>query len=557
MYDNQILERNFLSLSLHNKDLVTRLSQCGFSDKLRIDRSRSGNLVPVLRFQNRDYALHSLFDPVREGHRYSSKITGGGYVVVFGFGACYHISELLKRKDISGILIIEKDMAILKSVLREIDLSVVLSDPRISVLIDNSIEEIMEYLLSNYLPAVYGDFQTITLRSRVDSEKEYFNSVMESIRKVLGTLSDDYTVQTWFGKRWFSNSVANLSLAGSSTAVIPPQRRVSIAAAGPSLEMHLPLIEKSRDDSYLISTDTALSCLMKSDIIPDLVISIDCQQITYHHFMSGYPADVPLVMDLASPPALSRLTGQTIFFTSGHPFSLYAAGNWRKFPFIDTSGGNVTHAALSLADSLGASEIFIYGADYSYPEGKSYARGTYIYPYFYSRSGRTSPTENSFYSFLYRNSNISKTRTEYGYRYTTRPMLSYKERLEKYSSVINGRIIAVPGMGEKINIPGGSAAPVNPESRSFSRLFSAGKPTTDWKSFLSTYRKKLSELPVPEDPPSVYFSGLEFPEKDIWTTLFPVAAVLRKKYRETGITSAEVLMEVRSWALDIIDRYIS
>ena len=34
----------------------------------------------------------------------------------------------------------------------------------------------------------------------------------------------------------------------------------------------------------------------------DLVLSIDCQHISYHHFLRGYPSGAPLVLDLASPP---------------------------------------------------------------------------------------------------------------------------------------------------------------------------------------------------------------------------------------------------------------
>ena len=552
MQNNQIFNRNQLSLSLHNEQLALQLSSSEKSGRVHIKLSRTGKPVPVIRYNDRDYALHSLFDPEKEGERTSALVTGGGYIVVFGFGACYHIRPLLKRDDINGILLVDKDIEIIKSVLSEIDLSDILSDSRISILIDKTEPEIIEYLPANYLPAVTGDFQTLSLRSRVEFEKKYFSGIMNSIRSVLETLSDDYTVQTWFGKRWFINSVANLAAAQRSTTVIAPQRSVLIAAAGPSLEIQLDLIREKKEHSFLISTDTALSCLLKNDIKPDLVISIDCQQITYHHFMYGYPEDVPLVADLASPPAVSRLTDRTLFFTSGHPFSHYINRNWRKFPFVDTSGGNVTHAALSLADTLGASEIFLFGADYSYPEGKTYARGTYVYPYFHSKADRKNTNESLFYNFLYRNKNITMSETEYGYRYTTRPMVSYKERLEKYSSNVSGKIIPVPGLGEQINIP-----PSERMKNTSTSILSAGRYSTDWKSFLSSYKEKLLNLPVPEGSPTVYFSKLEYPDKDIWTTLFPAAAVLRKKYKETGRSSSDILIEIREWALDVISMYLS
>lgn len=551
MQDNQIFNRNQLSLSLHNEELALQLSHCGTSDSISFKSARNGETVPVLKNQDRDYALHSLFDPAKEGERNSAAISGGGYLVIFGFGACYHIRPLLQRDDINGILLIDRDISMIKSILSTIDLSDLLSDSRISILIDKTEQEITEYLPANYLPAVTGDFQTLTLRSRVETEKDYFSGIMDSIRAVLDTLSDDYTVQTWFGKRWFINSIANLASAQNSTTIVRPRKKALIAAAGPSLEMQLDDLRLRQKDSFLISTDTALSCLLKHSIKPDLVISIDCQQITYHHFMAGYPEDVPLVLDLASPPAVSRLTDNTLFFTSGHPFSRYVNRNWRKFPFVDTSGGNVTHAALSLADTLGASEIYIYGADYSYPEGKSYARGTYIYPYFIGRSGRKESIESLFYGFLYRNDKIRMSKTDYGYRYTTRPMVSYKERLERYASKVSGRIIPVPGLGEEIIIPSVDKQIINTKN-----LLSAGRSRTDWKTFLGSYKEKLINLPEPAGSPPVYLSMLDYTDKDIWTTLFPVAAVLRKKYKDTDKTASEILSEVRSWALDVINMYL-
>lgn len=549
MFNTDIFDRNLLSLSLHNEELAIALTRTELGQDLKIKSSKTGIPVPVILFNEREYSLHSLFDPEKEAERYSSSVKGGGYIVVFGFGAGYHVKALLQREDVNGILIIDRGMSMLKSVLGSIDLSDVLSDPRVSLLVDKSIAYIQEYLPANYLPAVTGDFNTLSLRSRVETDKNYFNAVFDSIKFVLDTLSDDYTVQTWFGKRWFINTIANLEPAERAVTILSPKRNICVAAAGPSLEKQLEDIVRRQSNSFLISTDTALACLLKNDIKPDLVISIDCQQITYHHFMAGYPRDIPLVLDLASPPQLSRLSDKTIFFTSGHPFSKYINRNWRNFPFVDTSGGNVTHAAVSLADSLGAHNIYIYGADFSYPEGKSYARGTYIYPYFTSRSVRTESLETDFYNFLYRKDNITMMKTDYGFRYHTRPMLSYKERLENFAERINANIIPVEGLGEPINVPAKKSVGSSTE------LFAAGVSRSSWISFLSVYRAKLENLSVPDMPPSRYLSSLDYTDLDIWTTLFPVAAVLRKKYKNTAITAPEILREVRKWALEVTDLF--
>ena len=47
---------------------------------------------------------------------------------------------------------------------------------------------------------------------------------------------------------------------------------------------------------------------------------------------------------------------------------------------------------------LGAKEIILYGADYSYPEGKPYARGTYFFPIFEANANRLNPSIKQFYA---------------------------------------------------------------------------------------------------------------------------------------------------------------
>ncbi len=550
MNDDNIFNRNLLSLSIHNKELALNLSKCEPSKKLLFKTSRNDYPIPVININGREYSLHSTFDPQKEGNRYASTIKGGGYVVVFGFGAAYHIKALLDRNDVNSILIIDKDISMFKSLLCFMDLSKILSDSRISILIDKNEEYIKNYLPANYLPAISGDFNTVSLRARVDSEPDYFNSIFNSIKSVLNTLSDDYTVQTWFGKRWFINSLSNLEAAEKSVGVLPPQKDVSIIGAGPSLELQIKELKDRRKKTFIISTDTALSCLLNNSVVPDLVISIDCQQITYHHFIGGFPKEIPLILDLASPRFLSNLSDKTLFFTSGHPFSHYVNRNWRQFPFVDTSGGNVTHAAISLAESLSADTIRIYGADFSYPEGKSYARGTYLYPYFMSKSARVSSIETNFYNFLYRNDNIDMEKTDYGFRYNTRPMLSYKERLELFAYEINASIIPAEGMGVKLNFTERKKRKEVPE------IFAAGKASTSWQLFLSSYKTKLENLSVPASSPASYFSSLEYSEKDIWTTLFPVAAVFRKKNQNTKMRSSDILNEVKEWALEAINHHL-
>ncbi len=543
-----------LSLSSRNNHLAIKLGSIEESKIVSFRKSKKGPIIPVLKFGTQERPLHSTIDPEREGLRYYSNSKVSGYLVFLGLGAAYHIIPFLDQSDISEILVIDKDISLFKSILANLDLSQFILNKRVKFLIDPDYITVKEYLLSNYLPAVSGNLHILNLRSRFSIEEAYFTTILTSIEDLLESLSADFSVQSHFGKRWFINTIYNLKKAQSVKNILPHIKKAIITGAGPSLEFQLPSLKKHRETSFLIATDTSLPFLIKNNIKPDLVISIDCQHITFHHFFAGFPPDIPLVLDLASPAWLTRQSDNIIFFTSGHPFSQFVNKNWRNFPHIDTSGGNVSHAAISLADKLGAKEILLYGVDFSYPQGKSYARGTYLYPYFMSTSNRFTTSESSFVSFIFYNKKTLTNHTEYGISYTTTPMISYKERLETASINLNAAIIQKGKTGVPIQLP---KRKINPIKRSnITPFFSAGSNSKNWTDFLIEYSKNLKMLPDPEISLSEYYSKLNSSQKDLCTTLFPTAAALRRSVK-TKVNGSMILKNTIDWTIKLIDGYIS
>lgn len=542
-----------LSLSSRNSKLAISLGNVKSSEKVSFKKSKKGPIVPFIKTGIQDRPLHSTIDPVREGLRYYSNSKANGYIIFMGFGAAYHIKPFLEQSDISEILIIDKDISLFKAVLSNIDLSHFILNSRVKFLIDPDSSIVKEYLLSNYLPAVSGNLHILNLRSRFTIEEKYFTAILNGIESLLESLSDDFSVQSHFGKRWFINTLSNLKKAQAVKNILPHVKKALITGAGPSLEYQLPSLLENRKSSYLIATDTSLPFLIKNDIKPDLVISIDCQHITFHHFFAGFPKDTPLVLDLASPSWLTRQSDNIVFFTSGHPFSKFVSTSWRSFPYIDTSGGNVSHAAISLADKLGAKEILLYGVDFSYPQGKSYARGTYLYPYFMSTSNRLETSENSFVSFIFYNKKTVTKQKPHGISYTTTPMISYKHRLEKASINLNANIIQVEGLGEHIQLPERNNTY---QGRSnVTQFFSAGSCSNNWIDFIQDYSDSIKNLPKPGISLSEYYSRLNPSQKNLCTTLFPAAAALRRSGR-SEVNGAMILNDAIKWTIDLIKSYL-
>jgi hypothetical protein len=552
MSDPSILERNLLALSANHPELGRAVTRIDPAPNVGLTVSRTGSQVPVYLGEGRPVQLHSTVDPQREGRRFFHNYGGAGYLVFLGLGGGYQIRPFVESSDSARIIVIEKDLAFLRTVLAQIDMRPILLDPRVRLMAGESAERIKDFLLSDYLPAIYGDLKTVPLRPSIEAGGPYYTQLIQSIRELIGMVADDYTVQAQFGKKWYVNTLANLPSIQNSTVTVKPVQRAFVTGAGPSLESQIPELRSIRESGYLIASDTSLPALLSYGVIPDLVISIDCQLVSYHHFLQGMPDQVPLLLDLASPPVLTRLSRRSAYFTSNHPLSLYLSSHWRPLPYIDTSGGNVSHAAVSLAKFLGAKQIYLLGIDFSYPEGKAYCRNTYLYPLFRSQESRLKPLENLFLSFILKNETIMKDRIQGSLRYTTRPLIGYKERLERYLQAWNTEVISLPGKG----VPLESKPVKGEEGRRPGQILAAGAPKTDWRAFLNGYIQNLQSLPIPWSPISRYLYELDEAQRSIWFTLYPAAAAFREHDRQDQTREHLLLRRVRDWSIEVAKRFL-
>ncbi len=548
---NGILQRNLLALSASDPGLADRISKARTDPDITLETARTGAPIPVLRREAGNIALHSRMDPEREASRLAAAYPGGGFIVFLGLGAGYGMKPFLDRPTTGGVLVVEYSLDILRAILEKFDLAPLLSDRRVRLLVDPDEPTLERAIFEAYIPILNGDLAAVPLRSRVDADPARFSEAVEAVRRVISRVSDDYSVQAFFGRRWFSNTIRNLYAAEKTVRPLTPIREAIVTAAGPSLDDLAPDLEKARAGKYLIATDTSMGALLARRIIPDAVVSIDCQHISYYHFLTPVPGEVPLVLDLASPPSVARRARRVHFFSSGHPFCRFVSSHFRPFPSLDTSGGNVTHAAVSLADALGARRIFLYGADFSYPAGACYARGTYIHRYFRIRSGRMSPQEGLFASFLYRNLQVDREIDPDGsFRYVTKPLQAYRQRLEGFASTLEAELVPVRGTGVAIRVPRPAQGSPGPSSRL--TLFAPGRATCSAREFMEAYRDGLAGLPTLTPPSALRFRNLSPEEQDLWTTLLPAAAALRRGMGETQTAPQELMERTRAWALEIV-----
>jgi hypothetical protein len=543
----RVLASNLEALARRHPGLAQAIRESDTDTRIGIARARTGALVPLVRIRSRGVPLHSLYDPLAEARKAVATLPETGCVVTYGLGAGHLVSALLERPDVALVFIVEKDASTLRSLLALFPLERLLCDPRVTLCAGT--EAIHARLPSAWLPALMGNLGTMPLRAWCDIDPSFLERAASEVQKGINAARADYAVQAHFGKRWHTNILLNLERMGCCNRHIPEVGSACITAAGPSLDENFANVAAEKGSSFIVATDTSLPALRGAGIEPDAVLSIDCQNHSCHHFMHGAPENALVVFDAASPPCLARRYPHAAFVRSNHPLLSYFAVRGLTLPLLDMSGGNVTHAAMSLGRSLGAARVSLFGADFSYPDGKPYARGTYLYDFFGCRQGRLAPLESQFAAFLFRSPGISRQSVEGTHLYTTPILTAYRDKLVEMIGALDAEVMPAAGHGlplPSIRRAHLEAGPHPSGSRRDPAWEQAGMKS-DWKGLLAGYARGLEDLAQIPAKPGPSFHSLSTAQAELVLTLLPVAASMRRE--NGGDAGSGAVEEARVWAL--------
>jgi hypothetical protein len=558
MMNNQdtrnFFEKNLQTLRAKDTGLYAKLSAARtMLGRYTFLESRTGRVVPAIAAPGaQPQALHSTFDPEKEAQRLAVTLNEGwaepGFVVFLGLGAAYAAEAALSAGSASHVLVIDFDIDGIAELLGSCEYAS-LGDPRFTLLIDPDANLIQKTILELYNPCLCGGIKTIPLRARVERDKEKFAFVVEAVQQAIEKISADYSAQAHLGMRWFSNIIRNLGVEQSQNKNIPQINTAAVCAAGPSLDAQIPLLRERRDSLFVIAADTSLPALLAGGVKPDAIVSIDCQHISYYHFVGINCQDIPLFLDIASPPLLSGFSRFPFFFAGGHPLASYVSLKYRPFPILDTSGGNVTYACLSLAGQLGARRVTVYGADFSYPLGRTYARGTYVYPFFERKQNRLSPLEALLSLFLYRSPFLppenERSRGRALFCYETGSLRFYRKSFETKASEMEAEVLTEDGLGIPLEIKGKTGKPITSERIDFN--FAPAKALTDASAFLDSYAKDIKALPVFK-----HTMNLNANERQVFTTLLPLIAAI--KHRRPELSTPDLVEAAKDHCVKEIER---
>jgi len=359
-------------------------------------KARSGQMVTGIVRDGRPWYFHSTYDPKKEAERLAA--TASDAAICLGFGTGHHLETLSRCCSI--VIVIEPDLAAISYALGRVDLSHALSKENVHLVIGDDALTPGTIIANLYLPAIHGSVSVIDLPGRVEADPESFREIRDKIADSLEIVSNDFATQAHLGRLWLRNTLENLAqlVGGKATYEYPVLTgHVVVTAAGPSLAEHLAQIP---EDATIIATDTSLPALVGRGVRPAAVIAVDSQPIGYLHGLAADFPDIPLLADIAVAPSVVRAHSRIGPLLSAHPLHGLLRSLGLEAITCDSGAGSVTLTAVDVARILGARRVTVAGADFSYPNGRSYVRGSYIHRWFGLQSSRLEPAQSGMYSFV-------------------------------------------------------------------------------------------------------------------------------------------------------------
>jgi hypothetical protein len=217
-------------------------------------------------------------------------------VILLGTRGGYAIDLLLHEYDLRNLVIIEKDFSRLWQVFQNVDLTRALVNPNVFWVVgfsSDDLEDGLEYC-KTFLAAV--GFQLLQDPSSWRESTPYYVEVLKELKRIMEQESFHLQARLARGNLVQRNLISNLPVSLSST--LPDQVSglfqnvpAIIVAAGPSLDRNVQELKQMQDSALIISVDTSLRTLLKHEIQPHMVVTLDPSPDNADHFQGiQFPA---------------------------------------------------------------------------------------------------------------------------------------------------------------------------------------------------------------------------------------------------------------------------
>ncbi|MBO9606989.1 MAG: motility associated factor glycosyltransferase family protein [Paenibacillaceae bacterium] len=383
---DDLFHRNAALLHESLQQRLFALDAADIDAHVEIVRTDGGFPACICRHNGEPYRINSR-DPLRQAGIWCDNIPFADIkaLFVYGCGFGYPIAELFRRKaNETIVLVFEHDIRLFAAMLRHVDLAPLLRTNKLAFFVGDYEEfagEFKRILSSEVFFGITAPSVAMTPDSR-RHRGEYtalHRQLIEQFILQVNKLGNDHA-DTLAG---FRHNIANVRtvLENPYLSVLKDKYRnvpAFIISNGPSLDRNIRELQRAKGKGLLLSTDSAITTLMRNGIVPDAICVLERTPGTYHwHFEhTEYPEEVVLLAaTVADPRIFASFRGAKLPIfrnsDSNSPFVNKLVGDGSAL----FGGKSVAHLAFEAAVYMGANPIVLVGQDLAYGEdGATHSR---------------------------------------------------------------------------------------------------------------------------------------------------------------------------------------
>ncbi|MCU0822830.1 MAG: DUF115 domain-containing protein, partial [Spirochaetes bacterium] len=223
----------------------------------------------------------------------------------------------------------------------------------------------------------------------------FYNDILDDIKDYITSKVSDLLTRFEFEEKWFENIFKNVHHVFTSAHVSGLFGKFKnypgiIVSAGPSLRENVKYLDRLRDRALIVCVDTALKVLVRYNITPHIVMTLDSQKHSIRHFLGVSDSRPALLADIVSYPRIIEKYGGKKLVSTTSKFYTDSEGRFRRetTPLWDwleesagsigdiQSGGSVATSVFDLLLNLGCSRIILLGQDLAYTGREIHCTGT-------------------------------------------------------------------------------------------------------------------------------------------------------------------------------------
>ncbi|MCX6224519.1 MAG: DUF115 domain-containing protein, partial [Bacteroidia bacterium] len=334
-----------------------------------------GSVPHILFYDNRDpiVSIRNYLKPFLEKE--------SRFFILLGMGLGYFATELISKKQLARLIIVEKDISCLKKAMESIDLIELIQNPAVKIVAGCPEIDLFVTVREAIDPHYTGgkDIIFIPLPGAVALSKSYYARIVSTVRDVIQNFMDERGNDPYDTLAGYEQFFININdyfqnPGGAYVKDFFKDKPAIVAATGPSLKKNIHLLKEVENSAVILSADASLRILHEYDIFPHFVTTAERPPGFDKHYrnLKNLEKTVFATASFVHPTTLKAYYGPKIFFNRLYDFM-------EKLGFMQdciSIGPTTANMAFDVARHMGCNPIILMGNDLCFDKsGQTHAEG--------------------------------------------------------------------------------------------------------------------------------------------------------------------------------------